>query len=240
MSTNRLRRRSNFAIVSNAAMRDERLSIEARGLLALMCTYADGWEFRAEHLAAVCDSGTERFQRMMRELRTFGYVSVTPKRGAGGQLCGHQWEILDPAPPERRDLGNPVVGEARTLLEEQEEKNIKREEDQLPLAAQSAPPKPKKRKPETPLPEVFPEDRQKMEAVEHWRGLGLAIDVGVEAVRFRDYHQARDTRFRDWAASWRTWYRTAAQFAKSRSVADPGAFRSGKYGDSAGKSQKWD
>lgn len=49
-----------------------------------------------------------------------------------------------------------------------------------------------------------------------------AEEIQHEADRFRDYHLAHGTTFRDWDAGWRTWLGNARKFG-SRSVARPAA-----------------
>lgn len=107
-----------------------------------------------------------------------------------------------------------------------------------PQEAADARPQKKRRKPEEPLPENFPDAKLKDLAAEIWKQQGLSIDVEVEADRFRDHHTSRDTRFRDWSAGWRTWVRNAAEFAKARGGASGDAPRDRKV--FSGKTVQWD
>lgn len=84
-----------YAVVPNAAMRDQRLSIAARGLLALLMTYSDDWEFFVEHLQEVSACGRDKMRGLLRELEAHGYVVREVLRGDGGRLLGTQWVILD-------------------------------------------------------------------------------------------------------------------------------------------------
>jgi hypothetical protein len=84
-----------YAAIPNEAMRDKRLSAEARGTLALLMTYSDEWTFRREHLMEVLAMGRDKFQRVMKELDDAGYVSLTPVRGDGGHLIGTTWIVHD-------------------------------------------------------------------------------------------------------------------------------------------------
>lgn len=78
-----------------------------------------------------------------------------------------------------------------------------------------------RRRPEVPLPEGWiPNDRNISDA--QARNFS-AQEIHDEAERFRDYHFARDTRFRDWDAAWRTWLGNAKRFApRGGTVARPG------------------
>ena len=83
------------AAIPNSAMRDERLSIEARGMLALLMTYADDWTFKRCHLMKVAQIKRDKFQRIMRELIEAGYVEREALRAEGGKVAGSTWVIMD-------------------------------------------------------------------------------------------------------------------------------------------------
>lgn len=84
-----------YAAIPNAAMRDERISIEARGLLALLMTYSDDWTFVVDHLQQVAGCGRDKMRGMLKELEAAGYVIRHVLRGAGGHLAGTEWMIVD-------------------------------------------------------------------------------------------------------------------------------------------------
>jgi hypothetical protein len=62
-----------------------------------------------------------------------------------------------------------------------------------------------RRKPETELPEGFPGQAEIVSGAEYLAARGIVADAAVQAERFRNWHQARDTRARCWQATWRTW-----------------------------------
>lgn len=97
-----MRERSNrpnrpYAAIPNAALRDASISIEARGLLALLMTYSDDWEFKRDHLMEITGMGKDRFGKVMGELVSRGYVSVVSIRNELGHLLGKTWVIRDDA-----------------------------------------------------------------------------------------------------------------------------------------------
>lgn len=111
-----MRHRSNrphrtYAAIPNTALRDEKLSIEARGMLALLMTYSDDWTFNRDHLMKVAGIGRDKFQRIMRELMDAGYVRRQAVRGSEGKVAGSTWIIADD--PNHRQPENPSLGEHR-------------------------------------------------------------------------------------------------------------------------------
>jgi uncharacterized protein YdaU (DUF1376 family) len=74
-----------------------------------------------------------------------------------------------------------------------------------------------RRKPEIGLPEGWvPNDCNISDA--QAKGFS-AQEIDHEADRFRDYHTAKDSRYRDWNAAWRTWLGNARKFGGHRGMA---------------------
>lgn len=123
-------RRSNFAAIPNAMMRDGSISIEARGLLALMMGMGDRWIFRASNLMKTAGCGKDKYQRMIRELKESGYLEVVGKQGEDGKFLGYDYIIHD-APTGSRETRQPVntPGGKPGHLRRPISKNTKKEED---------------------------------------------------------------------------------------------------------------
>lgn len=111
-----------YAAIPNAMMRDAALSIEARGMLALMMTYSDDWMFFRSHLMQTASIGREKFQRIMKELSDAGHVSLEVVRDENGSVRGKTYLIHDvpnnsteglktrPSADDHRGTGFPTVG----------------------------------------------------------------------------------------------------------------------------------
>lgn len=86
----------DFAIISNAAMRDARLSIRARGLLAILSTHADGFEVSVRGLQTPAER-RDAVLTAVRELEGLGYLVRDPdRRGPGGRFTPGDWRLVDP------------------------------------------------------------------------------------------------------------------------------------------------
>ncbi len=79
-------------------------------MLALLMTHRDDYQFRAEVLQKQAGIGRDKFQKIMRELMTCGYVKRQALRGESGMVAGSESVILDDPhrPPE-----SPAVGTAK-------------------------------------------------------------------------------------------------------------------------------
>lgn len=105
MTENKIKRRGGYSTIPNAMISDASMSIEARGLLALLMSMSENWTFRTANLMEQCGVGKEKYQRMIREIKSSGYLSITEHRNDLGHIC-HEWEIID----EPR-AGLPASGE---------------------------------------------------------------------------------------------------------------------------------
>jgi len=70
----RSKRKTNFTVMSNVGLRDERLSFKARGMLAYMLSMPDNWKVSDRHLATVGPDGRHLVQAALKELEECGYL----------------------------------------------------------------------------------------------------------------------------------------------------------------------
>lgn len=112
-----VRRRSGYTSIPNSVMSDTRLSIEARGLLALLMTFKEGWVFRSKHLMEQCGVGRDKYYRMIGELKDFGYVTVIQNKTEDGKFLDTYWEISDQPFPEKPDTAEPDSGKSGHIRE---------------------------------------------------------------------------------------------------------------------------
>lgn len=83
-------------MVSNRAMRDERLSIRARGLFAILSSHADGFEVSVRMLQTATEK-RDAVLTAVRELEGHGYLIRDPdRRGEGGRYTPGDWHVVDP------------------------------------------------------------------------------------------------------------------------------------------------
>jgi hypothetical protein len=214
----------NFTIISNDHLRDERLSWAARGLLAWLCSHAEGYEITE---ATIVDAGPMKrdgIRTLLRELEGLGYLRRDRRSVIeGGSTV--DYILTDPtlarvgesdpradqakqgsAKDETAGQGHssPRVGESdpRSSLEEQKKTNTKTSSS---FRA-------------TRLPDNFMPD-EKMRAWFADEKLSTAIDGVAEHAKFVDYFAGAPGmkgRKCDWPATWRNWMRTAAERAPRR------------------------
>lgn len=75
-----------FTVLSNAVLRDSRLSFKARGLLAYLLSLPDNWQTSAEHLATQSPDGAYSIRTALTELEEAGFIRRTKHRDDLGRV----------------------------------------------------------------------------------------------------------------------------------------------------------
>lgn len=104
------RKRSSFTMVANKAMRDEHLSLKAKGLYSLMQSYLDmesiGFVVYKSYLQThCCSDGRESFNSAWKELEKAGYLISEKKRSEKGTYV-YEYTVLDSPNVENKDINN--------------------------------------------------------------------------------------------------------------------------------------
>lgn len=129
MAVFRIEKTRDYTVMSNHHLRNTNLSLKAKGLLSLMLSLPDGWDYTTRGLACICKDGVDSICAGVRELEEQGYVIRERVRNPNGQLGAIEYTILEqPRPlerekPERENpvLDNPILGSP--VLEEPEQGN---------------------------------------------------------------------------------------------------------------------
>jgi hypothetical protein len=88
------RTQDNFTIISNKMFHDKKLSMRDRGILSMLCSLPDGWEFSIAGLSAISEDGKDSIRTSIHKLEEAGYLrramskSSMLKEGMKGGLNG--------------------------------------------------------------------------------------------------------------------------------------------------------
>jgi hypothetical protein len=87
----------HFTQIPNDWVRDERLSLEARGLLAQIMSHRPGWNLSIKSLAGRNHVGRDKVKRILDELLKHGYLERSEKQGHDerGHLAGFDYFTRD-------------------------------------------------------------------------------------------------------------------------------------------------
>ena len=101
MAVFRIEKTRDYTVMSNHHLRNTDLSLKAKGLLSLMLSLPEEWDYTTKGLARICKDGVDSICAGVRELEDHGYVVRERVRKANGQLGAIEYTILEqPRPPE--------------------------------------------------------------------------------------------------------------------------------------------
>ena len=129
MAVFRIEKTRDYTVMSNHHLRDKSLSLKAKGLLSLMLSLPEEWDYTTKGLARICKDGVDSICAGVRELEEHGYVIRQRVRNPNGQLGAIEYTILEqprPPEPEKPERENPVLDnpeQAYPVLEEPEQGN---------------------------------------------------------------------------------------------------------------------
>ena len=120
MAVFRIEKTRDYTVMANHHLRNTKLSLKAKGLLSLMLSLPEDWDYTTKGLAKICKDGVDSICSTVNELEEHGYVIRERIRNAKGQLTDIQYTILEqPTPPqpgqgkpkqENPVLDSPVLG----------------------------------------------------------------------------------------------------------------------------------
>lgn len=89
MATIRVHKTKNYTVMSNTHLRDKKLSLKAKGLLSVMLSLPDTWDYSIAGLVAISKENETAVKSALNELKDNNYVVVTkenPTKSNGGRI----------------------------------------------------------------------------------------------------------------------------------------------------------
>ena len=125
MAVFRINKTRDYTVMSNHHLRNTALSLKAKGLLSLMLSLPDNWDYTTKGLASICKDGIDSICSAVKELEQHGYIVRERVRNDKGQLTTIEYTILEQpetALPEQEKpkRENPVLGNPEQGCPEQE------------------------------------------------------------------------------------------------------------------------
>lgn len=74
MAVFKVQKTKNYTVMSNYHLRDKNLSLKAKGLLSIMLSLPDEWEYSVSGLVSICKESKTAIQSTLKELEQTGYL----------------------------------------------------------------------------------------------------------------------------------------------------------------------
>jgi hypothetical protein len=133
MAVIRVEKNKNYTVMSNVHLRDKALSLKAKGLLSLILSRPDDWQYNVKGLAAISKEGRSGITSALQELEAAGYLERRQLRGEHGKLAQVEYVVFEaPRPPLAENpatakpatadpaTGNPVMEDRAQISTEEQ------------------------------------------------------------------------------------------------------------------------
>lgn len=105
MAVFRVERTRDYTIMCNHHLKDTGLSLKAKGLLTIMLSLPETWNYTTRGLAAICKEGVDAISSAIRELEQAGYVVRRQLRDSRGRITDTEYVIYErPIGPDTPSL----------------------------------------------------------------------------------------------------------------------------------------
>jgi hypothetical protein len=132
MSVFRVERTRDYTVMSNHHLRNKQLSLKAKGLMSLVLSLPDDWDYTLQGLARISLEKIDAVRKAVKELECEGYIIRGRERDEHGKLRGTEYIIreqpisdlptLEKPTLEKPTLDNPTL--EKPTLENPTEINI--------------------------------------------------------------------------------------------------------------------
>jgi hypothetical protein len=114
MAVFRVNRNKNYTHMANYHFREKGMSLKAKGLLSLMLSLPEEWDYSINGLATLSKDGRESVMNTLAELEQFGYLKRTKLNDAKGRFTGYDYDIFEKPNAENPYPGNPTTDKPNT------------------------------------------------------------------------------------------------------------------------------
>ena len=76
MAIFRVEHNFNYTVMSNVHFKEKEMSLKAKGLLSLMLSLPDTWDYSIAGLCSICKENETAIKAALKELQDFGYVRI--------------------------------------------------------------------------------------------------------------------------------------------------------------------
>ena len=98
MATFRVNKTSDYTVISNYHLREKGMSLKAKGLLTLMLSLPENWDYSISGLASICAENETAIKTGLNELKKFGYLRISkifPNKKRGNKKIEYVYEIFE-------------------------------------------------------------------------------------------------------------------------------------------------
>lgn len=195
MAVFRVHKSKDYTVMSNNHLRDKGLTLKAKGLMSLMLSLPDNWDYSIMGLVAISKDGKDSVMNTLTELESNGYLNRTRALNSKGQFEGFTYDIYEKPYSGKPYAENPNTG--KPYAENPPQLNTKESSTKKVSTKESNTDREKRKR-------FIPP------SVDEVRLYCSERNNGIDPQSFVDYYAARGwnigkNKMQDWKAAVRTW-----------------------------------
>ena len=122
MAIYRIHKEDNFVIIDKAFLLNEEISLKAKGLLALLLSYPDNWQFYKAEIVQHTTDKENSLNSGLKELIENGYIVRKQRKDKNGKFEGYEYHVYEKPSTEKPSMEKPST-EKPILLNNKNTKN---------------------------------------------------------------------------------------------------------------------
>ena len=138
MSVFRIEKTKDFTIMSNHHFKNKNLSLKAKGLLSLMLSLPEKWDYTTKGLACICKDGVDSISTALKELESEGYLIRERIRREDGSLGKMQYIIYEHPVSKPSESEDPEAEEPQENTPVKEKPDMEKPKQDFPVQAKHA------------------------------------------------------------------------------------------------------
>lgn len=116
---------SNYTVMSNIHLQDQNISLKAKGLLSIVLSLPDNWDYTIAGLLHFAKDGRDSFRNTLQELEHNGYLVRERVRNESGQLKSNSYTFYEKPQTENVQIvENPQSKKSTVKSEHIEKSNV--------------------------------------------------------------------------------------------------------------------
>lgn len=95
MAVIRVNKTTDYTVMSNAHFKEKEMSLKAKGLLSMMLSLPNDWDYSITGLTALSKDGKDSVMNALSELEKFRYLKRTRLVNEKGQFDGYTYDVYE-------------------------------------------------------------------------------------------------------------------------------------------------
>lgn len=114
MGVFRVNKNRNYTVMSNVHLRDKTLPLKAKGLLSLMLSLPEDWDYSMRGLAKLSADGLDSTRAAVKALERSGYVVRRQLYDSRGRFSNNEYTVFEIPQPSSPSSDLPLTGKPST------------------------------------------------------------------------------------------------------------------------------